>query len=1010
MNRPTGTVTFLFTDVAASTRRWEQHPAWMAAAHARHEAILRAAIAAHGGWAYKQIGDGFQAAFQTAPAALAAAVAAQRALTAEPWGEPGPLAVRMALHTGTAEERPDDYVGPLLNRVARLLAAGHGGQILLTAATTAALGEGLPEGVGLRNLGTRRLKDLIEPEHIRQAVGAGLPGTFPPLKTLDTRPNNLPAQPNAFIGRESQIPELVACLRRSDSRVLTLTGPGGTGKTRLALQVAAELLDDFADGCWFVDLAPLTSADFVVPTIARALRLATQGASPILDRLQAFLASRHLLLVLDNFEQVVTAAEAIAGLLVEAPGLTVLATSRTPLQIDGEREFVIPPLALPAAGSSPPFGELTQYEAVRLFVARAQEPRPDFRVTPAEAPAVAAICARLDGLPLAIELAAARVRTHTPQVLLRHLEDRLGLLTDGPRDLPARQQTLRATIGWSYDLLDARAQRLFRQLAVFVGGAPLDAVATVCEDGADRVDALARQSLVRLWAPEGAAVRVIVLETTREFAWEQLDHCGEVADAQARHGAYFLRLAEEAVTNLRRPEERLWLDRLEADHDNLRAVLDRARASGAIEQELQLAGALAGFWSARGYWEEAFARLEAALAQLPRDDAPSTPARARAVEWAAYMALRMDRVELAQARGAWAVVLYRALGDRRGEAIALLNRGMAVAAGSDPDSFVAGVTLHRESLALFRELGDNWGCGAALLQLGNIAAWQGDDAEATVLFEQCWTLLQGEGDRRGAALALNNLACVALHRGDYVAGQAYLADALKDWRVLGDKGGVHTALTNLGAAAEGSGDYATAARYYTECLPLGRELGNQPLVAETQLALGQVLRWLGRTDEARAALEDALALAPPSDEPVIAAAVLSSLGYISAAQADAAGATHLFRKSLVLDVTDSLHPEELRADALAGLAAVLGTLGAWATATQLLAAVAAWREAPPRADSVPRRLSGDDDRTYEQTVVAARTHLPAPAFQAAWATGYALSLHEAAAAAITEGAADEIAS
>ena len=316
---PTGTVTFLFTDVEASTQRWEQHPAWMAAAHARHEAILQDAIAAHGGWAYKQIGDAFQAAFQTAPAALAAAVAAQQALAAEAWGDPGPLAIRMALHTGTAEERPDDYVGPLLNRVARLMSAGHGGQILLTATTYELVRDSLPDGVALRDLGERRLKDLTRPEHVWQVAADGLPADFPPLKTLDARPNNLPAQPNAFIGREAQMAEALALLRRPDVRLLTLIGPGGTGKTRLALQVAADLLDDFADGVWFVDLSALVDPALVIPTIAQVLDVKEQGARPLRKTLADYLHAKQLLLVLDNFEQIAAAAADVSALLAAAP-------------------------------------------------------------------------------------------------------------------------------------------------------------------------------------------------------------------------------------------------------------------------------------------------------------------------------------------------------------------------------------------------------------------------------------------------------------------------------------------------------------------------------------------------------------------------------------------------------------------------------------------------------------------------------------------------------------------
>jgi class 3 adenylate cyclase len=471
--RPTGTITFLFTDVQGSTQLWEQHAAWMEQAHRRHEAILRAAIAAHGGWAYKQIGDSFQAAFQTAPAALAAAIAAQQGLVAEAWDAPGPIPVRMGLHTGTVEERADGYFGPLLNRVHRLMSAGYGGQILLSATTYELVRDHLPPGVELLDLGERRLKDLIRPERVRQVRADGLPAEVPPLRTLDARPNNLPAQPNAFIGREAQIAAVAGLLHRPEVRLLTLTGPGGTGKTRLALQVAADLLDEFADGAWFVDLAPLTDPALVAGSIAEVFSLQESAARSAQDVLHDYLRGKTLLLVLDNFEQVRPAALLVDTLLRRAPHLKVLTTSRVPLHLYGEQEHAVPPLALPATQPLPPLERLTQYEAVRLFVERARTVREDFQVTNETAPAVAEICARLDGLPLAIELAAARVRLFAPEALLVRLGARLTMLTGGPRNLPARQQTLRATIEWSYNLLNPAEQQLFRRLAVFQGGRTL---------------------------------------------------------------------------------------------------------------------------------------------------------------------------------------------------------------------------------------------------------------------------------------------------------------------------------------------------------------------------------------------------------------------------------------------------------------------------------------------------------------------------------------------------------
>src|SRR5919199_1035129 len=465
---PSGTVTWLFTDLEQSTVLWEHHPQAMATALDRHDALLREAIQAYGGTVVKATGDGVHAAFAIAPAALAAVLAAQRALQREPWGDTGPLRVRMALHTGAAEERAGDYYGPAVNRTARLLAVGHGGQVLLSHTTADLVRDQLPDGVAVQDLGLHRLKDLQRPEHTFQLGAPDLPSDFPPLTTLDARPNNLPVQRDPLIGREQEVAAVLQLLRRTDVGLVTLTGSGGTGKTRLALQVATDLLDAFPDGVWFVDLAPITDPALVVSTIAHTLGITEVGGHALGDTLTASLRDKHLLLLLDNFEQ------------VAAPALTVLVTSRAPLHLSGEHEVPVPPLALPDPTQPPTPARLAQSAAVALFIARAQAVTPAFQLTPANAAAVAEICLRLDGLPLAIELAAMRTKLFAPDALLARLQRRLPLLTGGARDLPARQQTLRATLDWSYHLLSPAEQRLFTRLAVFTGGWTVPAVASVC--------------------------------------------------------------------------------------------------------------------------------------------------------------------------------------------------------------------------------------------------------------------------------------------------------------------------------------------------------------------------------------------------------------------------------------------------------------------------------------------------------------------------------------------------
>ena len=488
---PTGTVTFLFTDIEGSTRLWERDAQAMHSALSRHDGILRCAVEEGGGFVFKTIGDAFCCAFSSAPEALGAAISAQRALHDEEWEEGATIRVRMALHTGAVEEQGGDYFGPALNRVARLLAAGHGGQTLLSLATQELVRDALPVDARLEDLGERRLKDLFRPEHVFQVTVTDLPSEFPPLRTLESLRNNLPLQATPLIGREREVGEVCERLRQEDMRLLTLTGTGGTGKTRLALQAAADVLEDFEDGVFFVSLAAVTDPDLFYTEIAGALGLREGGDAALEDLLKEYLGRRELLLVLDNFEQVLSAVPFVGELLSAAPRLKVLATSRIPLGLYGEHEYAVSPLSVPDPKRLPDLGALSQYEAVRLFIERAGAAKASFEITNENAPAVAEICVRLDGLPLAIELAAARVKLLSPKVLLTRLANRLKLLTGGAKDLPERQRTLRGAIEWSHDLLDVGERTLFARLAVFSGGRTLEAVEAICDAEGDLpVDAL----------------------------------------------------------------------------------------------------------------------------------------------------------------------------------------------------------------------------------------------------------------------------------------------------------------------------------------------------------------------------------------------------------------------------------------------------------------------------------------------------------------------------------------
>ncbi|MFL5732669.1 MAG: ATP-binding protein, partial [Chloroflexia bacterium] len=629
---PSGTLTFLFTDVEGSTARWEHHTQAMKVALERHDSILRRAIEENGGYVFRLEGDAFRAAFSTAPAALLAALHAQRGFAAQPeqWPEEtGPLRVRMALHTGAVELKNGDYVGPSLNRMARLLSTAHGGQTVLSQATEQLVRDSLPTGANLIDLGEHRLRDLIRPERIFQLVVPGLPSDFPPLKTLDSRPNNLPLQPTPFIGRVKEMAGLREMMERDDLRLLTLTGVGGTGKTRLAAQVAADLLDGYPDGVWFVDLAPLTDNRQVMPAVAGVLGVKENAGGPLVEALIDSVGQKQMLLVLDNFERVVAAAPQVSQLLVACSGLKVLATSRVPLRVSQEQEYPVSPLALPDPAHLPSLEQLTQYEAVRLFIDRAVAIRPDFEVNNDNAPAVAEICARLDGLPLAIELAAARIRLFPPRALLSRLSSRLKLLTTGGKDLPARQQTLRGTIEWSYDLLDEGERQLFHRTAVFQGGRTFEAFEAVCNyDGQLKVDllegieALVSQSLMQQREGVDGEPRFLMLETIQEYGREKLAESGEEAELRRQHLAYYLTLAEEAGPHLTGEGQYEWLVRLEEEYDNIRAGLRWAREEGErrdAEDGLKLAAAMGDFWGILGRYREGREQLEGALAAVPEE-------------------------------------------------------------------------------------------------------------------------------------------------------------------------------------------------------------------------------------------------------------------------------------------------------------------------------------------------------------------------------------------------------
>jgi predicted ATPase/class 3 adenylate cyclase len=799
---PSGTVTFLYTDIEGSTRRWEEQPTAMRVAVDRHFGLLRRAVESHGGHVFRTQGDGLCAAFTTAPSAVAAALDGQLALGAQAWPGGAALRVRMAVHSGAADVQDGDYVGACLNRVGRLLAIGHGGQTLLSRTTYDLVREAPPAGARLRDLGEHRLRDLATPEQVFQLQAEGLIADFPPLASLDSFRTNLPAQATPFVGREREAAAVRERLARPDVRLLTLTGPGGTGKTRLALAVAAEAVDRYADGVFFVGLDPIRDPALVLPTVARTLGLAEVAGQSALATLAEHLRYRQMLLVLDNFEQVLAAGGGVAQLAAACPRVKVLATSRVLLRLYGEHEYQVPPMALPDPLATPPVERLGQYDAVRLFAARAEAARRGFAVTSENAQAVVEICHRLDGLPLAIELAAARARVLPLAAILARLEHRLTLLVGGARDLPARQQTLRQTIAWSYDLLDEAEQALLRRLAVFVGGFTLEAAEVVADpddlgfEVVEGIGSLVDNSLLRQDDEADREPRFRMLETLREFSLERLELRSEAEQIRQRHAAYFATLVDQAEPELSKATQGAWLERLERDHDNIRRAMAALVDQGRIEGALQMAANLRHFWDRRGHHAEARQLLDMLLG-LPAA-AGRTAARAGALNGAGILAADAGDEDRAAALFEESGEIRRELGDQSGLAKALNNLGALAQRRGD---YAAARRFFGEALAIKRSLDDAHGVAQCLTNEALVASLQGEYTTAEEKFREALDLSRETGSLFIESVTLLNWAFVAIEFGDEEEASERARAALAIWRKQGYAYGTALVLEALVALA-----------------------------------------------------------------------------------------------------------------------------------------------------------------------------------------------------------------
>jgi predicted ATPase/class 3 adenylate cyclase len=836
---PTGTVTFLFTDIEGSTRLWQEHPESMRDSLATHDRLMRSTIESHSGYVFSTAGDAFAAAFARAGDAVSGAVAAQRMLGRADWGE-AVVRVRMGLHTGEAEEREGDYFGPALNRGARLMAAAHGGQVLVSSAAAQIVADQLPDPVTLMELGEHRLKDLSTQEFIFQIRHPELTQDFPPLRTLDELPNNLPLELTSFVGRKKEIGQVASLL--NEVKLLTLTGVGGVGKTRMALQVAADSIDQYGDGVWFVELGALSDPELIPKQVSVAMGVQEQADRPIERTLLEVASHKNLLLILDNCEHLIEGVAALADrLLRSCPEVRLLATSREPLGVSGEMVWALPPMPLPSSGVDPDPDVLGAIESISLFVDRARLVDREFLLSRDNAAACAEICYRLDGVPLAIELAAARVSALSPQQIAERLNHRLALLVKGKRTALPRQQTLRAAIDWSYELLTLDEQHLFRHLSVFRGGFTLDAVEAVWPYG-DRLERdapgllsqLVDKSLVVVASRAGIR-RFGLLETIRDYAWELLESAGETQATLARHQQWFTSWAATQGKLVSTRDQLAALEALEADHDNLGAILERSMASGYLEPAVRRAADISFFWFLHSHFGESGAWFNRLLAIR---EAVAPYVRAKLLIGAGEYSMSVSEYQQAEERLTEARRIAQDISAPRIEGWALAYLMTNETWRLDLD---AARVFGEQSLDNFNKIGDLLGIGYVTFMQTAVdyaEMWASNTVTPKVsedLISKLEPMVAGAqqfGELNLLGHLLDLLGPIALDGGHIDEAGRYLSEAVRAFDTLGNQICLAHALDHVAMLASAANQPASAISLLAATTTLRQHLGVSARLAE----------------------------------------------------------------------------------------------------------------------------------------------------------------------------------